>query len=350
VTAETATFVMLGAEEWHSFAQVAREANAAAARHAKALPGDLLEAGRHAEACALVEERAAASTADRIVVTSTVADRMTRTIPSRSWYWAGELFPADAEDGSLARLMAHLDAGGVVVEIRNPLADGQTPALPVTRSPEPPADRWRPPTGMRGAAASKARFVEQLVSASGSTPVVPSGVPNRVLTELLHEYSSLAAGPRREVRVRYRDGSEVKAPLRLGSLRHPEEAIRFGQSTVDRSLATLRLALLSVRHPEMDGDVDGAWLRNKLVSRVRPAALTDELVYTISRVQLEELGVRERCFHIFLYQTGLEPAVMGFYRALIDHLIVKPGTVEVTPMFYSRRTRSFTAGSRWGHR
>lgn len=130
---------------------------------------------------------------------------------------------------------------------------------------------------------------------------------------------------------------------------HPKDAGGPGEASPDPSLVTLRLALLSLRHPKMDGDVDGAWLRNRFVSRSRPAAQTDELVYAISRVQLEELKARSRRIHLMLYQTGLQPAVMGFYRALIDHLILSPGTVEVTPMFYSDRTKSFAAGTRWGH-
>jgi hypothetical protein len=77
----------------------------------------------------------------------------------------------------------------------------------------------------------------------------------------------------------------------------------------------LRFALLSIRHTEMDAVVHGAWLRNAEVSRPMPAAQTDDLVYEISRTQLLELtSGGSRRVRIHLYQTGLETAVVGFYK------------------------------------
>ena len=83
----------------------------------------------------------------------------------------------------------------------------------------------------------------------------------------------------------------------------------------------LRFALLSIRHTEMDAVVDGAWLRNAEISRPRPAAQTDDLVYETSLRQLDELCRSERHVRLYMYQTGLETAVVGFYRALANHLL-----------------------------
>ena len=35
-----------------------------------------------------------------------------------------------------------------------------------------------------------------------------------------------------------------------------------------------------------------------------------------------------------MYQTGLETAVVGFYKALTDHLVAHPRSVSVQPMFF----------------
>jgi len=85
----------------------------------------------------------------------------------------------------------------------------------------------------------------------------------------------------------------------------------------------------------MDAVVDGAFLRNAEVSRPRPAAVTDDFVYETSRTQLSQLtdGGRRRVL-LHIYQTGLDTAVMGFYRAVVGHLLVSPYSVSVVPMYY----------------
>ena len=56
-----------------------------------------------------------------------------------------------------------------------------------------------------------------------------------------------------------------------------------------------------------------------------PAGQTDDLVYDTTRAQLAELCRGERHVRLYLYQTGLETAVVGFYKALADHLLRYPG-------------------------
>ena len=96
----------------------------------------------------------------------------------------------------------------------------------------------------------------------------------------------------------------------------------------------LRFALLSISHTEMDAVVDGAWLRNAEVSRPRPAGQTDDLVYEITCAQLAELCRGESHVRLYMYQTGLETAVVGFYKAVTDHLLRYPRSVSVQPMYY----------------
>ena len=77
-----------------------------------------------------------------------------------------------------------------------------------------------------------------------------------------------------------------------------------------------------------------------------PAAETDGLVYETSRIQLHELIHGGRiCFRV--YQTGLEPAVMGFYRAVTEHLLVQPHSIEVVPHFHQPREDRYQEGKPW---
>ena len=100
-----------------------------------------------------------------------------------------------------------------------------------------------------------------------------------------------------------------------------------------------------MRHPEMDADVDAAWLRNREISQVRPAAETDSIVFEHTAVQLLELAKLGPRI-VWLYQTGLEPAIVGFYRALVEHLRDHPGTVAVAPCYF-RHDGRFEEGSPW---
>src|SRR5690606_17292310 len=83
-----------------------------------------------------------------------------------------------------------------------------------------------------------------------------------------------------------------------------------------------------------------AWLRNAQISQPRTQAQTDDLVYAISCEQLMALTqAGKRSVALRMYQTGLEPAIVGFYRAVTTHLLAHPGSVAVTPMYFQQRRR-----------
>ena len=102
---------------------------------------------------------------------------------------------------------------------------------------------------------------------------------------------------------------------------------------------------MSIRHVDMDAIVDGAWFRNSKLSRPRPAGLTDQLAFDTSLRQLYELSPTTPVV-IHMYQTGLEPAVVGFYRALVVYLMAHPGTLAVVPHYYGGEG-SFAQGTPW---
>jgi hypothetical protein len=299
--------------------------NSAAARSRKAAPGDRLDIARF-EALATRLEQLAANDAQapRIEVALPAPAVESLLFGSDPGLWSATL-TTEIRDAA-----ATISVGRLPVLVLHPLAAGTTPESH-PRPADEPAPRWDS-GGEHGRRAVEARFRAQIAEAlSGTvarhTPVLPSGIQNPVVTETLREFAEQIPGTSRvDVPVEYRDGSRSAHLFPLRSL-------PFKRQLPVASLE-LRFALLSIRHAEMDTAVHGAWLRNAEISRPRPAAQTDDLVYDISRQQLDELCRQETHVRLYLYQTGLETAVVGFYKALTDHLLGRPRSVSVQPMYY----------------
>ena len=171
---------------------------------------------------------------------------------------------------------------------------------------------------------------------------------NDIIAQVLHEFvyrpPGATDGPV-EIRILYADGSEgAPFPLRcLTSCVEPETADAF----------TLRAALMSMRHPEMDREVDMAWLRNKEVSKSRTLAETDEFCCAQTFEQFQEAAENLDAFLLHIYQTGFEPAVVGFYRGLVRMLMeIQAGRTKrlralvVRPYLYRGGGR-YEEGSTW---
>jgi hypothetical protein len=98
----------------------------------------------------------------------------------------------------------------------------------------------------------------------------------------------------------------------------------------------------------MDILVQEYWFRNLVISIPRPMAETDEISYLYSKQHLEEL--RGKKIRIAFYQTGFEPAAIGFYRALAEELIKsREGSpwIEVISYFYDKWKFTYEVGESW---
>jgi hypothetical protein len=228
----------------------------------------------------------------------------------------------------------------VSVTLTLPMEPGIRAGSSTGAAAPPPAAAWPVRDDLKGRQLVEQRFREQLAAAvdvpgrDRSSTLSPSGIHNRVLTDVLREYVERGGHEPVSVPVVYRDGSTSQAPF-------PLRCLRLTQTSHCEPDLVLRLALLSVRYTEMDPVVDGAWLRNAEVSRPRAAAQTDDFVYETSARQLRVLTRNgELKVRLFIFQTGLETAVVGFFRAVVEHLLRHPGTLEVVPMFYSSRTKN----------
>lgn len=302
------------------------DAKSAAQRSAKADPGDRLDIARFETLATRLEHLAVNHPEGRRLAVAVPPPGQTMLFGQDPTTWPTSL-PADIR----AAAAALVDADLVPVLVITAHVPGSALAADVGAA-EPPAEVWKADAGVFGGQAVEARFRAQIREALAAdarrrNPISPSGISNTVVTEILREFvASIPGVSRVDAPVEYRDGSRSANPF-------PLRALPLREALPDASLE-LRLALLSIRHTEMDAVVHGAWLRNAEISRPRPAALTDDFVYDISRRQLHELCRGERHVRLHLFQTGLETAVVGFYRALTIHLLEHPGSVSVQPMYF----------------
>lgn len=343
MSAEQSTLVAVRVDS--RVAQLAADLVSAAGRALKSDPGDRADVMRYEAMAVQLEElalRALGDGAPSIPVRTSETDDLGLAFAAQNLtdpIGSPLLDRLPETERSTARQW--VDAGDLVILLRLALLPGETTRLGDDRTAPEPEDVWEAPDNAQGRKAAQARFRSQLTEAC--TPhgaetrlaVNPSGIHNRVLTEVLREFVDGDAISRRDAPVVYRDGSQAANAFPLKCL-----PLRDAAAPAD---LTLHLALLSIRHTEMDPVVDGAWLRNAEVSRPRPAAQTDDFVYDTSRRQLAQLtasGGRRAELHI--YQTGLDTAIVGFYRAVVMHLLDYPRSLAVIPMFYTRSSGGAT--------
>lgn len=230
---------------------------------------------------------------------------------------------------------ADVSASTITITVPWPFAEGAPSSLSTRGIEQPPAEIWRASRKrLSRTDATYERFAAQLSQwadgegdVSARRPVCPSEIQNRALTEALRRYAARCQGHEPvEVPVTYRDGSSGPSfPLRV---------VPISDTEPQDGREVLSMTLLSMRHVEMDVDVDGAWLRNREISLPRPAGVTDQIVYEQSLEQFKIISAAGPVT-LHLYQTGLPAAVIGLYRALINHnRKASNNPVSVVPFYF----------------
>jgi len=323
MTVERVAFIRLPKGVTSEFSHMKEKADAALRRSGKLPPGSNAEIARFEAIAAQIERRAIElSVADpqaivfsedncvraRLLMTPEMLHEVAQDVPAAITEW--------------------LSKGSYVVAVSLPHQPGPTPAPSNEPGPAPVSEAWRGRHRNKRNAETE-RFknqIERALADGTSVPSInPSGVSNRVLTTTLRRYVEKVDGARTvEVHIQYRDGSTAETfPLRALSM----------SSGPLPDLPVFRFTLLSIRHVDMDEYVDGAWFRNSRISLPRPAGITDTDAYSISKQQLEAIRSTGPAV-IEMYQTGLQPAVTGFYRAVTQALIDYPGSICVVPKFF----------------
>lgn len=324
--------VVAGLEPSPALDQLLADITSAAGRARKASPGDRFDISRFESLCTQLETIVSQTElSHRRHLNIQLPANGRQLFGADTATWNGEIPP------EVFAAAAEFEAEGLrPVVSTTPFGHGETVTSGPRKDPVAPAERWESVSKRRSKAVEE-RFRSQITAAiagGSGAAISPSGISNRVVTQVLREsvHSDHESGPIR-VPVEYRDGSRSANPMALRSLVLTDTLPPFD--------IELRFALLSIRHTEMDATVHGAWLRNSEISQHRRHAETDDLVYEISREQLDVLTQRgNRRLRLYLYQTGLQPAVMGFYKALTDHMVQHPSSVAVQPMFFAQQGAS----------
>jgi hypothetical protein len=339
MTVEKRLFVKLPSLAAENVIEISRKASAALSRAEKAPIGDRVDIVRFERAQAEIELLAILSANENApsILEATPASNQFRSCVVDS-----TTFPDDVSDSTAEQLRRWIAEDAVVVECVAPFHSGETQLPPGTGGVRPAAKAWQSRSGKSGLDAVRERFVAQLLAATRKledpVPISPSGVANRVLTDSLWTYAKQTPKSVPVLApITYRDGSKARPfPLR-------------GLDLVDDKEPTARVrtfSLLSIRHVELDAEVDGAWLRNTEISQRRPAGDTDELAYQESVRQIERLCGVDEPTTIVMHQTGLEPAIVGFYRAVAERLATDPHGLVVLPQFF-QRNGPFLPGKAW---
>ena len=163
-----------------------------------------------------------------------------------------------------------------------------------------------------------------------------------VITEVLHELV-FASGPENRpavLRIAYVDGSEGEP--------FPIFCLPKGERTRPDNNEVLIAALMSIRHYELDERIDFCWFRNREVSQSRTLAESDSFCFKSSLSQLY-IAQNNGDFDLDLYHTGFEPAVIGFYRALVRTMLDNfTSHISVQPLYF-RGEAGYEVGSLWAN-
>jgi hypothetical protein len=190
---------------------------------------------------------------------------------------------------------------------------------------------------------------ETVLSSTDEECIDISNATSSTITELLHKYAyrgfSESATQVSHTRARYSDGSLGELfSLRALWQRHTTYAPTL------KKVTPLRVAMISMRHYDMDSFVDMAWLLNTEVpSSNQPLALAEQFCYDKTRQQLQE-GLRSGPLKLHFYQTGYQPVTIGFFRAVIDELLERESQLpmlEVVPYYYSVFKGYYWHGHPW---
>jgi len=112
------------------------------------------------------------------------------------------------------------------------------------------------------------------------------------------------------------------------------------------------VALISMRHLPLDQYIDMNWYRNVDVPSRSGLAAADEVCYLDSMERLHQLLTTSRGHRIrlHLYHTGYMPAIIGFYRAVVETLSSgewSPGCLQVIPKLQPAGHGDFVESAPW---
>lgn len=189
-------------------------------------------------------------------------------------------------------------------------------------------------------------LVEQMqVRLADDLPLNMSIPPHNETTEALHRLVYMEREPGK-LKIEYNDGSRGK-DFPVGAVWKPDEGWKWHPKPKQH----IHVGTLSFRHVDYDKHVDVYLIRDAETRRLLQADV-ENLAYERMKDLLAAPQLDGESY-ISIYQTGLEPLVVGVYRALTEHLQYRNaqglGLMRVQPIFYlDNQTGRQTSGAIWG--
>jgi len=106
---------------------------------------------------------------------------------------------------------------------------------------------------------------------------------------------------------------------------------------------SLHVGTLSFRHLDYDDRIDLYLIRDR-ETRTLSNGEVDKLAYDRMKELVEDSTLRRTASHIVLFQTGLEPLIVGAYRAIIEEFLTRRSqqlpALTVQPVFFAEEDRA----------
>lgn len=127
----------------------------------------------------------------------------------------------------------------------------------------------------------------------------------------------------------------VSIAFQDGSVSEPFPLLCLTPVEVPCGLPVIRAALISNRHFELDSEVDFCLLRNSEINDRLNVSIAEQerWAFEEARRLIQGFVHKKKGLELHLYHTGLEPAVIGTYRAIVESLRIPAirGFLKVVP-------------------
>jgi hypothetical protein len=196
---------------------------------------------------------------------------------------------------------------------------------------------------------------DMMSAAKNNNPIKPinlSNPPHREITEALHDSFYSQNGQPGYLPITYNDvnfdPSKQKFPVCC--LKLPKKWPQWGSPETKNK--SLNIGTLSFRHVSYDDFVDFYLIRDR-ETRVLNSYEIQDLAYDRMKAVLEDPCLRGEAY-ISLYQTGLEPLVVGAYMAIAEQIKFRHTNqmpaLFVRPVFFANKEKGEDEGSHkyWG--
>lgn len=165
-------------------------------------------------------------------------------------------------------------------------------------------------------------------------PINLSRPRHTAITPVLREFVYQDEFTNRELPIVFSDGSRPPS--------FPIGVLQAEKAPPNGNIPTISLGLISFRHLDMDFLVDAYLLTNNESDRSTSIAAQEKLAFDSTVTLMNDPAIANGAV-IRMFQTGLEPVVVGFYRGVLHCLMHRvaqrlPRTMVIIPCLFAEST------------